>query len=946
GDGDATAALKGGPNALTDSPIYRRTFVAREAELRQLQTAFDNALSGNGSLTMVVGEPGIGKTAICEQLTTYVSLRGGRTLLGHCYEEGSLSMPYLAFVEAMRTYVLERSPEALKDELGAGAADVARIVSEIRDKVQIEMRPSGDPEDDRWRLLQSVTSFLRNASSTQPMLVVLEDLHWSDKGTLDLLVHLARNLAGARLLIIGTYRDVEVDRAHPLSSVLAELRRASSFGRVTLRGLNIDEVLRMIKAITGQDAPWGLAEAMYKQAEGNPLFIQEALRYIVEEGMMTRQDGRWQSGDALAMSIPEGLRDVIGKRLSRLSPECNRLLTVAAVIGRDFDLGILSRMVNTDEESLLTSLEEAVRVGVLEERSQVGGVHYRFTHAFFRQTLYEETGAARRIRLHQQVGKALEEGYKARLTEHAAELAEHFSHSSDPSDLGKAVSYGETAAQKAMSVFDYGEAARLLERAIDVQEVLDPDDKAKHCDLLLVLAEALMPAGEPLRVYESVAEAAFSLAEALSDRARTSRACRIALVALRRYGAGTIYGTPAFGLWAGRADRYAEPGTIDRVYADEALAVIMTAAGRWAESWSGRMRALETARQLDDPEALFYAVRGVLNGDAAAQHKKARLELAEEFSKRANEGVTARTLGLVLTTSGNEFLASGDREGAERVWRQMDELATRTQDSYIRLQSLVVEGLLHKVDGHLEDAVAIGERLVVWSEELGSPIMGRQFATAVMVQPLLLLGRGEEALSLLPMAGQLAGAQERWGVRLNRAFFLAHLGRRAEANAALDAIITELGLTQLLDDAPSGTLVGLLETALLSGNAEIAGILESRLDGLGSMISLGQLTSFARVLGAAAALLGDREKAKDYYQQALEVCAKVRFRPEAALTHLQLAELLLQGASEPGASRKEEADVIRKEAMEHLDFAIAEFQAMKMQPSLERALRHKGLLKA
>src|SRR5207244_12529522 len=153
----------------TPNPIYRRTFVGREAELRQVQHAFDSALSGQGSLIAVVGEPGIGKTALCEQIATYAAVRGGKTLVGHCYEAGPLSLPYLPFIEALRSYVLARDPEGLKQDLGSGAAEVARIVSEVRDRVPIESRPPGDPEEERWRLLQGVTGFLRNASSVQPL---------------------------------------------------------------------------------------------------------------------------------------------------------------------------------------------------------------------------------------------------------------------------------------------------------------------------------------------------------------------------------------------------------------------------------------------------------------------------------------------------------------------------------------------------------------------------------------------------------------------------------------------------------------------------------------------------------------------------------------------------------------------------------------------------------
>jgi hypothetical protein len=166
-----------GPQPQADNPLYRRTFVGREDELGQLRAGFDAAASGQGALVMVVGEPGIGKTALIEQLATYAALRGGKALVGHCYEEGSLSLPYLPFVEALRSYVLTHEPDRLRDELGSGAADVARIISEVRDRVQVELRPAGDPEDDRWRLFQGVTGFLRNAASVQPILLVLEDLH-------------------------------------------------------------------------------------------------------------------------------------------------------------------------------------------------------------------------------------------------------------------------------------------------------------------------------------------------------------------------------------------------------------------------------------------------------------------------------------------------------------------------------------------------------------------------------------------------------------------------------------------------------------------------------------------------------------------------------------------------------------------------------------------------
>jgi eukaryotic-like serine/threonine-protein kinase len=311
---------------LAENPLYRRVFVGREPELRQLQSAFDGAASGQGSVLMVVGEPGIGKTAVTEQLGNYVSLRNGRVLVGHCYEEGSLSLPYLAFVEALRSYAQARDVSHLKKELGTGARSVARIVSEVRERLKIEPGPQVNPEEERYQLMQGVTEFLGSAAMTQPLLIVLEDLHSADKGTLEMLEHVGRNVADKRLLIVGTYRDVEVDRTHPLSAALAELRRLPGFARLLLRGLNADEVRRLLSSIAGQEVPWGLAEAVHRQTEGNPLFVQEVVRYLVEEGVFTREHGQWRasSDTPVEMRIPDGLRDVIGKRLSRLSESCNQ----------------------------------------------------------------------------------------------------------------------------------------------------------------------------------------------------------------------------------------------------------------------------------------------------------------------------------------------------------------------------------------------------------------------------------------------------------------------------------------------------------------------------------------------------------------------------------------------------------------------------------------------
>jgi predicted ATPase len=360
--------------------------VGRELELRQLQQAFEAAVRGDGALIMLAGEPGIGKTALCEQVSRFVAAAGGVSVVGHCYSEVSAGVPYQPFVEAFESYARERDADSLQADLGPSASQVARMVPTLRSLLPTESSAPEAPEDERLRLLSGVMEFLQSVGAAHPLLLVLEDLHDADRGTLDLLVYLARHLAGVRLLVLGTYRDVEVDRSHPLAEALAELRRVSQVERMQLGELSVDEVQRLLAGSSRQTVPHPLAELVHRRTGGNALFTHELLRFMVAEGLVERHDGMLRRvGDAsIAGRMPEGLRDVVGKRLSRLSPEANRLLSVASVIGREFQLEVLRRAYPRPEDELERALEEASTAAIIEERSAVGAtITYRFSHAFF-----------------------------------------------------------------------------------------------------------------------------------------------------------------------------------------------------------------------------------------------------------------------------------------------------------------------------------------------------------------------------------------------------------------------------------------------------------------------------------------------------------------------------------------------------------------------------------
>jgi tetratricopeptide (TPR) repeat protein len=484
---EATAAPpeEGGEPAEAAEPTTgRRTarlnrlsrFVGRGEELRELRRAVEAALQSRGGLVMVSGEPGIGKTRLAEEAGMYARLGGAQVLVSRCYEAES-SVPYMPFVEALRAYVATRPAEDLREELGDAASDVAKLVSEVRSRIPDLPPPSrANGAEERYHLFESVCSFIVNASHIAPIVLILDDLHWADAPSLRLLQHLSRRLADNPLLVIATYRDVELSRRHPLAQALVELRRDQSYRRIVLRGLSLSEVHEYLEGITERPLDPGeepLAAAFYRETEGNPYFLEEVARHLLETGGAYWEAGRWQVDLASveSLAIPEGIRQLIGRRLSQLSEAGNDVLTRAAVLGPQFEFAVLERMNGHDDETLLAALEEALSAQLIE---QVGDQHgqavYRFSHAVIRQTLYEEVSLPRRQRLHRRAAEAIEAVFARNLAPQLPALALHYRQAGSAADSARAVEYCVRAGEAAQAVFAYEDAARHWEAALELLE--------------------------------------------------------------------------------------------------------------------------------------------------------------------------------------------------------------------------------------------------------------------------------------------------------------------------------------------------------------------------------------------------------------------------------------------------------------------------------------------
>ena len=460
--------------SLVQSLADRTTFVGREAERSALRRMLERALRGEGGVVMIGGVLGVGKTRIAAEFAAEASARGFATLVGSCYDREN-SLPFSPFVEILESAMAQStSLDAFRTALGNDAGEMARLMPQLR-RLFPDIPPPLElsPEQSRRILFNAVVELLGRTAASGPILMLFEDLHWSDEGTLSLLNHIARSISKLPVLILGTFRDNEIDTAGPLAQTLDELLRIHMLERISLRGLSQSAVSEMISALSGKEPPQDVVNLIYSGTNGNPFFVEELFRHLVERGKLMDASGEFRRDLNIAeVDVPQSLRLVIGRRLARLSEEARKILGPAAVIGRSFTFELLEASTNIDADSLLDSVEEVEKSGLIYSTLGYPEASFQFSHELIRNAVLNDLSAPRRQRLHLNVVSGIERVHANALEDQAGNLAHHLWQAGRIADPDKTIRFLGLAARQALKQSAYEGALRYFQNALELLKVL------------------------------------------------------------------------------------------------------------------------------------------------------------------------------------------------------------------------------------------------------------------------------------------------------------------------------------------------------------------------------------------------------------------------------------------------------------------------------------------
>jgi len=452
------------PVAPKEAPLVDRT-----EEMNVLKEAVYKAVQGEGCLILVHGEAGIGKTRLLREVGAYAQSCGVQVLHGRCPALFRMDgvPPYIIWKEVIKDYLGACTPEQLHRVIGFYPAEVAKLVPELSQKLR--MIPQSipiSPEQEQNRLFEAVSQFITNVSQETPLLVILDDLQWTDPSSLLLLHYLARGMHKTPLLLLCAYRSTEVDDRHPLTPVLAELNRERLPQEIQLKRMSLSDVSELIKNILEQeDVPKEFCKLVYDKTRGNPFFAEEVVKSLKEEGIICREKSEWKFKEVSVIEFPKSVRNVVKARISRLDQECQNVLTMASFVGNEFGFDALREVTGLGEGKLLELIDGLFKTGLIKEQAIHGKRSCSFADILVRDVVYEEVSPLKRTKLHEIVGATLEKIYAKSIDEHLGELAVHFL---EGGDEDKALDYFTRAGEKAQKIYANNEAASYYQSSLRI----------------------------------------------------------------------------------------------------------------------------------------------------------------------------------------------------------------------------------------------------------------------------------------------------------------------------------------------------------------------------------------------------------------------------------------------------------------------------------------------
>ncbi|MQA75407.1 MAG: AAA family ATPase [Solirubrobacterales bacterium] len=862
-------------------------FVGRAAELEALRALMPRAAGERGRAVLIGGEPGSGKSRLVGEFAAEAAGEGALLLYGAC--DAVVRTPYGPFVAALDHLARITEPTLLRAALGAAGGELTRLLPDLPARVGDLPAPvAADPDTERHRLHTAVTDLLAGVCGDCPAVLVLEDAHWADASTLLLLRHLAR-AGAARMLLVATFRDTEVEMPEPLSEALADLRRSDDVVRLRLAGLSGDEVTELVRRAAAGEVESGATElgrALSELTAGNAFLVCELWRALDETGAIELVDGAIRLTHPLAeLATPESVREVVSRRLTRLAPGTSDLLELAAAAGPEFELEIVRRAAGLEEAELLAGLEEAVASGMIEELAP-RRLAYRFAHELVRRALYDRLGALRRAGLHLRIGEALEatEGRSARTL---ADLAHHFAASAPLGGARRGVDYNLAAARAATAALAFDEAIARLRTALELR-IESPSERA---EVYLELGTASHRAGKAPDAIDAFASAA-AIARGLADGRLLARAAIGYEEACWRPG---IADEGAIELLEEAAVALGDESSGLRVVLLGGLARALDLRGARERGAIVRTRAIAMARRLDDRAGLAtvlmrsYWSRGTSSmREILAMLTEAR-DLAEELG---DTEIRAEAMAWRVPT----FVALGDLESARREVAAVLESAEQSAQPFMLHVAEHYGSAIALGDGRLAEAEARGRRSNEWSRLL----TGRDAAGVHGIQMFSVVREQGRIAELAPVIRMLAAEPRREGPwRPGLACVLAELGMEDEARRELARIADE-GLDRFRESLWLASLSYLTDACAALGDEATAALVYPELAPLaGSNVMIGHLVAYYgaadRYLGMLAATLGEPERAAEHFERALELNRRMGAVTWLAHTDYEYARLLLAG---------------------------------------------------